>query len=203
MAVAAGVSLAGLAIQGIKWYQGNKQKKAGEQALKSLVKPTYQIPEELKQNLKESELRALEGLPTEQKIEYVRNIERNQQQSLWGASQLKSGLMGIQSSTSQATDAYTNLVSIDAAQRAANEAIVQRNRAALADARDREFGVIDGRYQQSLASGQAMIGAGLQNQMQAMDTAGSIAMEGTGFYARKKGLGGYGDGHDDRNGLMG
>lgn len=164
---------------GVQMYQGNKQKKAGEEALKNLNKPTYQIPDELRQNLKESELRALEGLPTEQKMEYVKNIERSQQQALQASAERKGGLMGIQQATSQANDMYTNLVSMDAAQRAANEAIVQHNRGVLANAKDREFGVKEDRYQQGLASGQAMVGAGNQNYMQGLDTiAGSVIQAG-------------------------
>lgn len=177
----AGAASAGISaiMGGVQMYQGNKQKKAGEDALKSLNKPTYQIPDELRQNLKESELRALEGLPTEQKMEYVKNIERSQQQALQASAERKGGLMGIQQATSQANDMYTNLVSMDAAQRAANEAIVQQNRGVLANAKDREFGVKEDRYQQGLASGQAMVGAGKQNYMQGLDTiAGSVIQAG-------------------------
>lgn len=177
----AGAASAGISaiMGGVQMYQGNKQKKAGEDALKNLNKPTYQIPDELRQNLKESELRALEGLPTEQKMEYVKNIERSQQQALQASAERKGGLMGIQQATSQANDMYTNLVSMDAAQRAANEAIVQQNRGVLANAKDREFGVKEDRYQQDLASGQAMVGAGNQNYMQGLDTiAGSVIQAG-------------------------
>jgi hypothetical protein len=177
----AGAASAGISaiMGGVQMYQGNKQKKAGEDALKNLNKPTYQIPDELRQNLKESELRALEGLPTEQKMEYVKNIERSQQQALQASAERKGGLMGIQQATSQANDMYTNLVSMDAAQRAANEAIVQQNRGVLANAKDREFGVKEDRYQQGLASGQAMVGAGNQNFMQGLDTiAGSVIQAG-------------------------
>lgn len=177
----AGAASAGISaiMGGVQMYQGNKQKKVGEDALKNLNKPTYQIPDELRQNLKESELRALEGLPTEQKMEYVKNIERSQQQALQASAERKGGLMGIQQATSQANDMYTNLVSMDAAQRAANEAIVQQNRGVLANAKDREFGVKEDRYQQDLASGQAMVGAGNQNYMQGLDTiAGSVIQAG-------------------------
>lgn len=179
--VAVGTTAVSIGVGAYKSYQGNKQKKAGEKALKNLNKPTYQIPDELRQNLKESELRALEGLPTEQKMEYVKNIERSQQQALQASAERKGGLMGIQQATSQANDMYTNLVSMDAAQRAANEAIVQQNRGVLANAKDREFGVKEDRYQQDLVSGQAMLGAGNQNYMQGLDTIAGSAIQAGGM----------------------
>ena len=159
-------------------YQGNKQKKKGEADMKNLVKPEYQIPEELKRNLKESELRALEGLPTEQKMEYIKNLERSQQTALQSQAERKGGLLGIQQSAQQATDAFTNLTSIDAQARAENQQQLQMNRNVMAQAKDRQFGFKEDRYQQGLQSAQAMIGAGQQNFMGGLDMIGGAAIQG-------------------------
>lgn len=186
----AGIASAGISagMGAYQMYQGSQQEKAGKNAMKGLVQPTYQIPEELKKNLTESELRALEGLPTEQKMEYVKNIERSQQAALQSSADRKGGLLGIQQATNQATDAYTNLVSMDAAQRAANQAMVQQNRNAIAQAKDKQFDVKEGRYQQGLQSAQAMIGAGQQNFMGGLDTIAGSAIQAGGAFMNAQAL---------------
>lgn len=190
VAIAAGVGAGISAITGgIQMWQGKKQEKEGKEALKNLVKPDYVIPEELKQNLQESELRALEGLPTEQKMEYIKNIERNRQNTLKAQADRKGGLLGIQQSAQEATDAFTNLVALDAQARAENEQRVQMNRNALAAAKDKKFGVAEGRYQQGLQSAQDMIGAGKQNFYGGIDTIGSGLISAAGvvgqYYGNK------------------
>ena len=188
--VAVGVTAVAAGTAGYKMYQANKQKKAGEKALKKLVKPTYKIPEEIRQNLKESELRALEGLPTEQKMEYVKNIERSQQNALQESADRKGGLLGLQDASRQATDAFTRLTSMDAEARAINQQKVQQNRLILADAKDKEFGYGQANYQQELASAQAMIGAGSQNYMNGLDEMGGAAISAGSAYSTMNSGGG-------------
>jgi len=186
LAVTLGSAALSAGMGAYKAYQGSQQEKEGKAAMKGLSAPTYQIPKELQENLSESEIKALEGLPTAQKNEYIKNLERSQQAALNASADRKGGLLGVQASAQQATDAFTNLVSMDAQARAQNEQVVQQNRMALAEAKDRQFGVQEGRYQQGLQSAQSMIGAGMQNKMSGYDTIAASAIQaGTAFAGAK------------------
>ena len=189
-----GAAVASVGMGAYKMYKGKQQEKAGEQALKGLSKPQYQIPDEIKQNLKESELRALEGLPSAQKAEYVKNIQRGQERALQSQADRKGGLLGIQAATQQATDAFTNLTSMDAQARAMNQQQLQQNRMVMAQEKAKQYGEAKDYYQQDLQSAQAMIGAGQQNFMGGLDTiAGSALTAGTAFMgAGSKDTGGTG-----------
>lgn len=173
-----------------KMYQGHKQKKAGEEALKGLVKPQYQIPEEIKQNLKESELQALEGLPAAQKADFVQNIERSQEKALQSSAERKGGLLGLQAASQGATDAFTRLTSMDAEARAENQQNLQQNRMIMANEKAKQYGEQRDDYNRSVDSAQAMIGAGDQNFMGGLDTIGASALTaGTSFAGAGAGAG--------------
>jgi len=183
--VAAGAATVSLGVGIYKHQQGKKQEKKAKREEKRLKdsRPEYTIPEELKRNLRESELRALEGLPTEQKKEYVRNLEKSQQGILQSQAERKGGLLGIQSATQQANEAFTNLVSMDAAARQVNQQTLQQNRLMMAAAKDKKFAFKEGRYQQDLESVQAMYGAGMQNQAGGIDMMASSAMQAGQIFA--------------------
>lgn len=159
-------------------YEGGKQKEKGEKALKGLKAPTYEIPEEVKKNLSMAEQKALEGLPSEMKKEYVQNIDRQTQETLNASAERKGGLLGIQQSAQEATDAFTNLTSMDAAARAENEQKLTIARNQMAVEKQKQFEVKEGRYQGDLASAQAMIGAGSQNIMGGIDQIGGSILQG-------------------------
>ena len=182
---AAAVAAVGIGVGMYKMHQGNQQKKKARREEKRLRanEPVYVIPEEIKRNLRESELRALEGLPTEQKKEYVRNLEKSQQGILQSQAERKGGLLGIQSATQQANEAFTNLVSMDAAARQVNQQTLQQNRLMMAAAKDKKFAFKEGRYQQDLESVQAMYGAGMQNQAGGIDMMASSAMQAGQIFA--------------------
>jgi hypothetical protein len=173
-AAAGGLLSAGMGAY--KMFKGGKQEEAGRKAKASLIKPQYQIPEEIKQNLKESELRALEGLPAAQKAEYVKNLQRGQERALQAQADRKGGLLGIQAATQQATDAFTNLTSMDAAARAANQQQLQQNRMIMAQEKGKQYAERRGDYQQDLDSANAMIGAGSQNKMTGLDQMAGTAL---------------------------
>ena len=112
-------------------YQGHKQKKEGERALSKLDRPQYEIPQELYDNMSDAERMEVEGLPAAQKKAFVQNIERSQQQALKSQADRKGGLLGIQQSMQNETDAYSNLTSMDAAayqQSKMNKQAVERAR---------------------------------------------------------------------------
>jgi hypothetical protein len=175
--IAAGIGAASSAFGA---YQGYKQKKEGEKALAGLTAPTYEIPEEIKQNLSDAEAMEVEGLTASEKKAFVQNIERSQQSALKAQADRKGGLLGIQGSMQAESDAYSNLTSMDASARKQSElekqARVSQARQAMASAKDRELAFREGRYQEDLASGQAMVGAGQQNIMQGIQGIGSAAI---------------------------
>lgn len=177
LAIGAGISAAS-SLYGM--YQGHQQKKAGEKALKNLNKPSYEIPKELYDQLSDAEKMDVEGLPAEQKKQFVQNLERSQQSALKASADRKGGLMGLQSSMQQETDAYTNLVSMDAAARKESELrkqqAISQARAGIASAKERQFDIAQGDYQQQLQSAQAMQGAGMQNIMGGIQGLGSTAL---------------------------
>ena len=179
--VAVGVAGASAAYKG---YQGYQQKKAGEEALKGLNRPEYKISQQLLDNLSDAEKQQVQGLPAEQKAEFVKNLERSQQNAMKQSASRKGGLLGVQASTSQMNDQYTNLTSMDAAARKESElrkqANIQNARGAIAGAEDKQFAVNQQYYNQDLDSANAMIGAGMQNINQAIDTAGGAAMGAMG-----------------------
>ena len=179
----AAVAVAGVTY-GVKTYKGYQQKKKGEKALSRLETPEYKIPNELYESLSDAEKSQVEGLPAEQKAEFVKNIERTQQSSLKASAERKGGLLGLQSSTSQETDAYTNLVQMDASARKQSKlqkkSEIERARARIARAKGEEFNVRENRYQQGLASAQGLIGAGEQNFMGGVSGLSSTAIGAIG-----------------------
>jgi hypothetical protein len=161
-------------------YQGHKQKKEGEAAMSKLKRPQYEIPQELYDNMSDAERMEVEGLPAAQKKAFVQNVERSQQQALKSQADRKGGLLGVQQSMQQETDAYSNLTSMDAAayqqSKMNKQAAVERARLGLAQAKDKKFGVQSGQYEQDLTSAQGMIGAGQQNLMQGLQGIGAAGM---------------------------
>lgn len=181
LAIAAGVGAA-TSLYGM--YQGNKQKKAGEQALKNAQKPTYTIPQELLDNLSDAEKMQVEGLPAEQKKEFVQNIERSQQSAMKASADRKGGLLGLQSSMNQEANAYSNLVSMDASARKESElnkqASIQGARGAIAGAKNMAYGEQKDFYNQQVDSAQANIGAGMQNFQQGLQGLASTGLQVAG-----------------------
>jgi len=175
---------AGMGIYGM--IDGKNQAKKAQSEMDKLNKPSYTIPQEILDNLSDAEKRTVEGLPAEQKQEYVKNLERSQQNYLKGAKDRKSGLAGLQDSTNRANDQYTNLVSMDAATRAQNkkakEQEISMARSAVANAKNQQFAFNMEDYQAQLQSSQANYQAGKQNQMSGMMQVGSslIGLAGSG-----------------------
>lgn len=181
--VAAGIGAGtSLAIAGVGMYQANKSKKEAKKALDALKQPEYIIPQELKDNLSDAENRTLEGLPAEQKQEFVKNLDRNSVANLKASSDRKGGLMGLQAQTSAANDAYTNLVSMDAAaiqkDKQLKKTEVNNARITMANAKDKSQGIDQANYQAELTGIQGDLQAAKQNQNNAMmsmvNTAGNF-----------------------------
>jgi len=171
--VAAGIGAGtSLAVAGVGMYNANKSKKQAERDLQNLKQPEYIIPQELKDNLSDAENRTLEGLPSEQKQEFVKNLDRNSVANLKASSERKGGLMGLQAQTSAANDAYTNLVSMDAAAMQRDKQLkkseINNARILMANAKNTSQGLDRANYQAELAGIQGDYQAAGQNQNNAM-----------------------------------
>ena len=95
-AVALGQALLGSSSGRRQKKLGKEQQSEGQAILDNLVRPSYQIPEEISQNLSQAENMALEGLPAHQKQQFVENMQRQQQQALNAQTSRKGSLAGIQ-----------------------------------------------------------------------------------------------------------
>lgn len=194
MALLAGAAIVGGLSGGFKAYQGYKQRKAGEKAMAGLVQPEYKIPDELYANLSDAEKKQVEGLPAEQKAEFVKNIERSRQSSLKASADRKGGLLGIQESARNETDSYNNLVQMDASARKQSqlekEAAIRSARGDLANAKNMEYGIREGQYDQQLNAAQSNIGAGMQNFMGGITQLGTTALGVAGMKYNPGGGGG-------------
>ena len=157
--------------QAIKFGQkkfGYYQYLQGLKDEEKLTRPTYEIPEEIRQNLTQAQLMALEGLPAEQKQAYIENLSRSMTASLSNLTNLKSGLKGVSNVAQTEADAYKNLLGMDAAARQQNQQQLMQQRAVMGDQKALQWQINQMQpYLQDYNQAQAMQGAGIQNTMQA------------------------------------
>lgn len=164
--VAVGVGGASALIGGAQMAKGYYDQKKNK-------RPEYQIPEEVKQNLNQAQQQALQGLPEEQKQQYLSNLQRGSAQALASAGSRKGGLAGIAGLADVQNQGYANLLSADAAARAANQQALSAQRQNMADYRDKAWGINkENPYYEKTAQTQAMIGAGMQNVFGGLQMAG-------------------------------
>lgn len=170
-----------LAVEGTKALIGGIQAIKGAKDLKKLQRPVYEIPDEIKQNMTEAELMALEGLPAQQKAQYVQNIQRSLQSGMKGLQSRKAGVAGITDLVQSQNDAFSNLVSMDAVQRQQNQMVAQQRRSEMAQYKDKAFDINKiAPYYEKAQAAQANIGAGLQNIVGALDMGAAVSAYGGG-----------------------
>ena len=140
---------------------------------------------------------ALEGLPTEQKQQFVENVQRTMQSGLRGLSERGTGLAGIEGLAQQQIDAFRTLLGQDVAARQANQAQLAQARGTMAGFKEKAFDINQMQpYIQDYLQAQAMMGAGSQNIMGGIQTAGQTAGQMFGLG------GGGGDGSNVREGYV-
>ena len=169
-AIAGGIGA--IAKTGFGIYQmikGNKMAKENQ-------RPTYEIPEEVKQNLTQSQMMALEGMPAEQQKLYVQNTQRGMAGQLRGLSSRKAGLTGVTAAAQQEQDSYQNLLAMDVQARNQNQQQLMQARGDMASFKDRQFDVNKMQpYMMKEMQAQGMMGAGAQNMMGGFSDASSMA----------------------------
>lgn len=152
-------------------YQGNK-------LANSMQRPDYSIPQEVLDNLTDSQIQALRGLPEEQRQQYMDNIMRSAQTSISALGDRKGGLAGMSSVQQQQNDAYKNLLSIDAQKREENERNLQATRNTVAGYRDKEFQTNEMKpFEDTMAAATGMQGAGMQNIMGGVTSGAKMGLD--------------------------
>lgn len=169
-AISAGL---GLAKTGFGVYQNIR----GNNILNNAERPEYTVPEEVYSNLTEAQRMALDGLPSEQKMEYLRNIDRSTSTGLSASASRKGGLANVDNILKSQTDAYSSLMTQDSVARMQNKQAVMAQRQNLANYKDKAFEVNEMQpFQAEVAEGQALVGSGLQNIFGGLTDMGSAAM---------------------------
>lgn len=127
-------------------------------------RPDYTIPEEIRQNLSDAQFAALQGLPEEQKQQFISNLQRGSSYSLNQMSDRKSGIAGLAALNENQNQAYLGLANADAAVKRQNQQLLVGARKDMADYKDQKFQVNElNKYYEDTAKSQAQQGALLQN----------------------------------------
>ena len=139
----------------------------GMQQQKKNKRPTYEIPQEISQNLSQTQQQALQGMPEDQKQQYISNLQRSSAYSLSQANSRKGGLQGLGAINQNQNDAYGNMLSMDSQARMQNQNQLMGARQTMADYRDQAFQLNkENPYYEKTAQNNALIGAGMQNMSQ-------------------------------------
>lgn len=154
-AAAAGIAQAGIGI-----WQAYK----GSQMTKNLQRPSYEIPQAIKDKMTTAEMLQYQGLPDSSKQEYIDNLSRNMAFQFNQLDSRKAGMAGTATIGQQANDAAKNLLTADAAAQMANINELQNMRSEYGGFQDKQFTFNKANpYYETLNEGRAMQGAGLQN----------------------------------------
>lgn len=155
---------ASLALGGLQTASGIAQYFKGRKMAKGNTRPSYEIPEEIKQNMSQAQMQAYEGLPEAQKQQYISNLQRSANFGLSAMSDRKAGLSGLSALVQNQNDAYNNLLSQDSAAHQANLANLMNVRSQMAGYKDQEFQMNKlVPFQETAQASQGLQGAGLQN----------------------------------------
>ena len=129
-------------------------------------RPTYQIPEQLQKQLSSAELQALEGMPEQQRQNYIDQLMQQSASAISSANDRRGGLASIGTVLNSQNEANKNLLAMDAQARMQNMGNLQNVRTNYAQAEDKQFQLNQlNPFYERAQSAQAMKGAGLQNIM--------------------------------------
>lgn len=151
---------------GIQSATGIAQYISGQKMAKGNKRPQYEIPSDIKDNLSQAQLQSLEGLPEEQKKQYIENTQRVQNSGLNALGDRQAGIAGLASLTQQGNDANRQLLSMDAQARQQNQSALMNARTQMAGYKDKDFELNKLLpFQQTAQAAQGLQGSGLQNIM--------------------------------------
>lgn len=148
-------------------------------------RPIYKIPEEIYKNMSQAERLAYEGLPEEQRQEFIQELDRQMSLSISASSDRKAGIGAIASTAQRANDATMKLLSVDTQQRMANIRNVFNMRNKMAQYEEKAFNInFLQPYQQDMQAAQQFQAAGLQNIFNATQNVSMLEAEGIGLNFR-------------------
>lgn len=163
-----------------QYYKGKKMEKAAG------PRPVYNIPPEVMAGLNEAERQALQGLPEEQKQQYITNLQRGTAYGLSNIGSRKGGLSGVATLNEQQNQGYYNLLGADAAARMQKQQNVFGQLENVANYKGQQFQLNQlNPYYENTAKAQAMMGAGIQNIGNSFQIAAGGAGQGSNPYSQK------------------
>lgn len=153
-AILGGLSLASGALQ---YFKGKNLEKRNKRF-------TAETPSEAYQNLSMAQQMALQGLPEEQKQQFISNLQRGTALGLRELGTRKAGISGISALNQQQNDGYQQMLGMDSQARVQNQNQLMQQNQNIANYKDRNFQLNTvNPYYERVAQSQAMMGAGLQN----------------------------------------
>ena len=167
------------------------QRRQAKKALSKLIRPQYEIPNEILENQKKAEMAANEGLPSAQYNQAMQNIQRQQNRALTAASDRRGGLMALPGLQQQANDTQLNLDVKNAEQRLKNQQQLYGINSQVAGYRDKAWNINKMQpYERDYQYYQNLLGAGNQNLLGGADKllgGAGLLVSGMGGKTRKMG----------------
>lgn len=172
---------------------GIQQYLKGKKKAESLVRPTYEIPPEIEQNLSMAQRRAMEGLPAEQKKQYVENIQRTMGAGLSGMQERGLGVAGVTALAQQQQQSFNQLFGADVAARRAGEQDLASARGTMAEFKERRQQINEFQpYALDYQEAQSMMGRGREDFFGGIKQMGAAESEGADRFESASGMFGLG-----------
>lgn len=167
--------IAGAASAGVKAVTGIYQIYEGNRIAKNNKRPTYEIPQAVKDMMSEAEMLQYQGLPESSKQQYIDNLSRNMAFSFGQADTRKAGLTGVAAINQQSQDAAKDILAKDAQIKLNNIDKLQNTRGRYGEYQDKAFTFNKANpYYEKANQAEALIGAGMQNLGGATNTAATV-----------------------------
>jgi len=136
----------------------------GRKLAKSTIRPDYEIPQAMQDKMSAAERMAYEGLPAEQKKQYIDNLQRTTQFGLGQLGDRKAGITGLGALVQNEQDAYRELLVKDAEARIANQKYLGQVQSEIGGLEDKEWDINKFQpYKEKAAAARALQGQGIQN----------------------------------------
>lgn len=173
IAVSAGIGATGL---GVSLYKSIKQGSEASAINKNNPRPTYQIPDEYKQNYLMAQHMAQTGIPTQQYNNQLNSINRNQAGAIGALGQSANPSGGLASIVRAGDDANNKLNGQDATARQANQryAIGQNGILGQQELAAQQYNKFD-KYSENFNKAAALQGASNQNLQAGLGGASQLA----------------------------
>lgn len=188
-----GTAVGALVGAGYGLYSGLHQKSEARKMMQSNPYPTQPVPQGIQQNATQANRMALQGLPSAQYQEAMKNIQRQQAGAIIGAQSRRSGMDTIGSTNQSTNDAYQQLSAQDAAARRQNIQTAYGQNQALGQYQNQAFDWNQkARYQQNYSYSMALLGSGNQNLTRGIDmgAAGLTRLPNSAYQGLRSAIGG-------------